>query len=73
MLYLFAVGCSQASVGRRFNQLGLTASGLTTKRLPETVKRQLVLDQLEKDPANKKGPKTVKEAIAFDTGIHLTR
>ena len=65
--------CSPTSIARRFKRLGLTASSLTTERLPETVKRQLVLDQLEKDPGNRKGPKLIKEAIAFDTGLHLTR
>lgn len=41
--------------------------------MPETDKCQLVIDQLEKDPSNWRGPKTVKDVIAFDTGIHLTR
>ena len=41
--------------------------------LPNTVKRQLVLDQMSKDPERRKGPRLVKAAIARETGIHLTR
>lgn len=64
---------SEASVARRWKTLGCTAAGKTTKAMPESDKRQLVLDQLEKDPSNRKGPKSIKKAIAFDTGVHLTR
>lgn len=66
---------SSATVARRFSALGLKGSGKTTKLLPDNVKRQLVADQLEKDPLNQRGPKVVKERIARDTpeGIHLTR
>ena len=41
--------------------------------LPEAEKRQLVLDQLEKDPSRKRGLANIKARIAFDYGIHLTR
>jgi len=43
------------------------------KELAETIKRQLVLDQMAQDPTSGRGPRTIKEGIAFDTGIHLTR
>ncbi|KIK93988.1 hypothetical protein PAXRUDRAFT_143845 [Paxillus rubicundulus Ve08.2h10] len=63
----------RVSVARRRRVLGLYASGVTTRQLPETVKRQLVLTQLSRDPAKKLGPRTIKQLIAKDTGIHLTR
>ena len=44
-----------------------------TETLSEPIKQQLVLDQLAKDPLGNHGPRLVKEGIAFDTGIHLTR
>ncbi|KAL0567778.1 hypothetical protein V5O48_014215 [Marasmius crinis-equi] len=61
------------TVQRRLEVLGLYASGKTTKDMSEVEKRQLVADQLAKDPSRRKGPAIMKEAIAFDTGIHLTR
>jgi hypothetical protein len=64
---------SESSVARRRRALGLYASGVTTRQLPETVKRQLVLTQMSKDPERKLGPRMIKQLIARDTGIHLTR
>ena len=58
---------------RRKRQLGLKGSGATTKELPETIKRQLLLNQMAKDPTGKQGPRTIKEGIACDEGIHITR
>lgn len=63
----------EASVAKRLKALGLTGSGATTKRLPADVKRQLILDQMAQDPAGRQGPSTIKEAVAWNTGIHLTR
>ncbi|KIJ41027.1 hypothetical protein M422DRAFT_172686 [Sphaerobolus stellatus SS14] len=40
--------------------------------LPDTLKKQLVLDQLAKDPLMQKGPDTIKEAIRQATGYDLT-
>jgi hypothetical protein len=37
------------------------------------VKRQLVLDQMAKDPEGKLGAKTIKAMIFKDTGIDITR
>ena len=65
--------CSEATVARRLRKLGLFASGLTTKRMPNTEKRQYVLDQMAKDPTSKQGPGTIKEGIANKHGVHLTR
>lgn len=58
---------------RRKRKLGLKGSGASTKALPEAVKRQMVLKQLAKDPTGKQGPRTIKEAIARDEGVHITR
>ena len=49
------------------------ASGKTTQMLPDSIKEQLVRDQLAKDPLGRLGPRTIKERLALDTGIHLTR
>ncbi|KAF8903183.1 hypothetical protein CPB84DRAFT_1678207 [Gymnopilus junonius] len=64
---------SARSVARRKSDLGLTGSGLTTKNLPLTVKRQLVLDQMNLDPLSRKGPNTIRENILNKTGTSLTR
>lgn len=64
---------SARTVARRRKAYGLSGSGTTTRALPLPVKRQLVLDQLAKDPTSKQGPKTIKEGILFAEGIHLTR
>ncbi|KAF8813243.1 hypothetical protein BYT27DRAFT_7251129 [Phlegmacium glaucopus] len=44
---------------------GLLGSGATTCALPLPEKRQLVLDQLAKDPTSKQGPKTIGEGIVL--------
>ena len=51
----------------------MLSSGQTTKILSETYKRQLVLDQLAKDPLMRKAPDTIKENIRMETGYDLTR
>ncbi|KAF8586795.1 hypothetical protein K439DRAFT_1631355, partial [Ramaria rubella] len=48
-------------------------SQLTTRETPDAVKRQLVLDQMKLDPTKKRGARLIKEEIARQTGIHLTR
>ncbi|KAH7903949.1 hypothetical protein BJ138DRAFT_1019807 [Hygrophoropsis aurantiaca] len=64
---------SEATITRRRQALGLHASGATTKTMSDTIKRQLILDQMAKDPTSHQGPRIIKENIALDTGIHLTR
>lgn len=64
---------SSATVSRRRERYGLKGSGATTRELPLQTKRQLVLDQMAKDPTSRQGPKTIKEGIVFGEGIHLTR
>ncbi|RDX41373.1 hypothetical protein OH76DRAFT_1423158 [Lentinus brumalis] len=44
---------STATITRRRKLLGLKGSGATTKSLPETQKRQLILDQMAKHPTPK--------------------
>ncbi|KIJ48968.1 hypothetical protein M422DRAFT_161903 [Sphaerobolus stellatus SS14] len=51
----------------------LKSSHQTTQELPELQKRQLVLDQLSKDPLMRKIPNLIKEAIRLKTGYDLTR
>ena len=41
--------------------------------MPDTEKRQYVLDQMAKDPTSKQGPRTIKEGIANEYGVHLTK
>ena len=58
---------------RRRKAYGLLSSGATTRAMPSSEKRQLVLDQIAKDPTSKQGPKTISEGIVFEKGVHLTR
>jgi hypothetical protein len=60
-------------VAHRRKALGLQGSTVATRETPDVMKRQLVLDQMAKDPTSRQGPQTVREGIAFDTGIKLTR
>lgn len=64
---------SESTIVRRKKKLGLRASRLTTLELSYDVKRQLVLDQMAKDPKGLIGPRTVKQGIFKDTGVQLTR
>ncbi|KAF8801594.1 hypothetical protein BYT27DRAFT_7174067 [Phlegmacium glaucopus] len=64
---------SESSISRRKRKLGLKASHLTTLELNVTVKRQLILDQMAKDPKGRLGARMVKQGILRDGGIHLTR
>lgn len=71
--YLFASQLlSEASVSRRRASLGLLGSSKATATLPNSTKRQLVLDALAKDPKQRKGPRVIKELIGGE-GTQLTR
>jgi hypothetical protein len=59
-------------ITQRKHKLGLKGSSATTKSIPDVVKRQMVLDQMAKDPTGMQGPRTVKEGIAHDTGKNIT-
>ena len=54
-------------------KLGLKDSGSTTKGLSDTVKRQMLLKQMVKDPTGKQGPCMIKEGIACGEGVHITQ
>lgn len=64
---------SESTVKRRRWSLGLFGSGKATKEIPESVKRQMVIDALGDDPKQHRGPRTIKQDIAQRTGVHLTR
>ena len=63
--------CSEATVARRRKALGLLGSKSATHNALNLVKRQLVLDQLAKDPSGQTGPRLICEDIVFYTGIFL--
>ncbi|KIJ40770.1 hypothetical protein M422DRAFT_256186 [Sphaerobolus stellatus SS14] len=48
-------------------------SHTATATLPEYMKHQLVLEELDKDPGRRQGPSLIKESIRMRTGIDLTR
>jgi len=48
-------------------------SGPTTRSLPYTTKEQLVLNQMNKDPAKWYGVHTIQHKIAFHEKIYLTK
>jgi len=73
MLLAEGITMSEATISRRRKALGLLGSGTATRVTPAVVKRQMVLDQMSKDPTSRQGPKTIQEGILFDTGISLTR
>lgn len=65
---------SDTTVKRRRKELGLMGSrGSTSQALPHAVKEQLVVDQMNKDPAKRRGVNTVWQKIAFDEEVHLTK
>lgn len=64
---------SSATVARRRKALGLMGSRTTTRETPETVRRQMVFDQMTKDPSRMRGPRTNVENILADTGLRFTR
>ncbi|KAG6848069.1 hypothetical protein H0H93_003660 [Arthromyces matolae] len=56
---------------RRAKDMNLKAND--TKDLTEQQKRQIVADQMGKDPSGRQGPRRIKELITFNTGTRLTR
>ena len=63
---------SEATVTCCWRLLDLYGSWTTTHALPVTVKCQLILDQMSKDPARCQGLDLIKEGIAFDQGVHIS-
>jgi len=72
-LYIIALFTSERTISRRRRDYHLKSSHQTTQELPETTKRQFVLDELERDPLHRKGPDIIKESIRLNTGFDLTR
>ncbi|KAF5391647.1 hypothetical protein D9757_002336 [Collybiopsis confluens] len=68
-----SITLSAASVTRHKAHWGISASKVTTKHMPELEKRQAVFDEMENDPNGQRGPRVIKERIALNQGIHLTR
>ena len=64
---------SASSVTRHKKHWGIKGSHVTTETMPELEKRQLVIDEMAKDPNGKRGPRTIKECLSLDQSIHLTR
>jgi hypothetical protein len=64
---------SSRTVVRRRKAYGLLGSGATTQAMSLPERRQLVLDQLAKDPTSRQGPKTIGEGIVLNKGVHLNR
>ena len=61
------------TVKRRRKALGLTGSGATMRAMPLQTAEQLVVAQMDKDPAKRHGVRTIQHKIAFNEGVHLTR
>ena len=70
---LLLKSCSEASVKRRRDKLGLYGSRKTSKLMTRQEADQLVVDQLDKDPAQRQGLRTTWHKIATSTGVHLPR
>ncbi|TDL13749.1 hypothetical protein BD410DRAFT_817268 [Rickenella mellea] len=64
---------SDSTVKRRRKRLGLTGSGVTTTALGQDIAEQLVLEQMDQDPAKRHGVRTIQAKIAFNKEIHLKR
>ncbi|KAH7869316.1 uncharacterized protein C8R40DRAFT_1241123 [Lentinula edodes] len=69
----YGITLSASSVTRHKSHWRIKASRVTTATMPEIDKRQAVFDEMAKDPNGQRGPRIIKERIALDQGIHLTR
>ena len=63
---------SEATVTQQKCKLGLKGSGSTMKGLSNTIKRQMLLKLMVKDPMGKQEPHMIKEEITHDEGVHIT-
>ena len=64
---------SDSTVKQHWKELYLMGSGPTTQLLPYTTKKQLVLNQMNKDPVKQHGVHTIQHKIAFHEKIYLTK
>ncbi|TFY75926.1 hypothetical protein EWM64_g8088 [Hericium alpestre] len=61
------------TVKKRRKELGLSSSGKTAKTLSMGTAEQLVARELEDDPHQRLGIRTVQHRIAFNSGVHVRR
>lgn len=61
------------TVKKRRQELGLVGSRKKMKMLDPKEAEQLVLDQMDLDPAQHQGPRVIRHKLAGRTGNHLTR
>jgi hypothetical protein len=64
---------SAATVKRRRKALGLKGSRAKEKSMPLTECEGLVLQQLDQDPSNRQGVRTIMHKVAHNSGVHLSR
>ncbi|KAJ3994232.1 hypothetical protein F5050DRAFT_1800803 [Lentinula boryana] len=62
-----------SSVTRRKKHWSIQGSSATTQSMPDLDKRQLVLDEMANDPNGKRGLRVIKEILALQHNVHLTR
>jgi len=62
---------STRTVKRRQKELGLMGSATTSKALLVSEVEDLVLREMEKDPAKRYGVQTVQKKIAFNKQVHV--
>ncbi|EED78301.1 predicted protein [Postia placenta Mad-698-R] len=68
----YGILISPTNIDRCQKKLNLRGSKVMTRSLSNVQKRQLVLDQLAKDPTHCQGPQIIKEGILFDTSLNFT-
>ncbi|KAH9479297.1 hypothetical protein JR316_0007886 [Psilocybe cubensis] len=61
------------TVQKRRMELGLQSSRKTLKLIDSNEAEQLVIDQMDLDPAKNMGPRKIRHKISMKTGIHLPR
>lgn len=61
---------SRSVLGRYLERFSL--GGSRRNKMTKTEKEQAILEEMERDPLSKRGPRTVKNALAI-RGIHIER
>ncbi|THG92517.1 hypothetical protein EW026_g8404 [Hermanssonia centrifuga] len=64
---------SDTTVKRRRRELGLVGSKVNAREIPLQQAEQLVLQQLDQDPAKHHGVCTIQAKVAFNSGVHIAR
>jgi len=64
---------STKTIQHHKTELGIYAARGMKEHIPHHLQAQLILDEITRDPTGQKGPQTIKQDIAFNTGINLTR